>query len=470
MWSKMYGSSGSVRPVIRYRDPASAIRWLEAAFGFECRHVAQDDNGQISYAELVSGDNLITIGPIGNGWLDSMKREPDERLGAETQICSLVVKDVAESYAKVLAAHLEIVVELSEDDAIGENFSCRDPEGRIWHVAASAPHTSNQLFSRTALNRFARLVEERIPIRGGLITLVGVGVVGLILASFFINYEPDVDIKQYATVHDGKRMFRGSQIQKPGEEKRLEHSVAETNEQKIAVERNGMQTHEEAGLQPDGVVNKELDDLLKAKTKKLAEIDASQKVIQRSLEALQAEISREKEARRIAERDQKKVYQKLATERGEKKKLQDVIETLKTGQAEKEKVADARSPTPRTPTQRQPKDAKVSHKTPQAEARTKEKLSKSAVLRQKKVGEKNSKKTDAAKNNASTATAAQLGILQRELIRVGCLSGNVSGRWDERSKRAFNEFIQKSDRGYPKKVKARVVISALRATRTKVCQ
>ena len=39
-------------PVVFYRDPMAALRWLEKAFGFETSMLVTDDEGNVGHAEM----------------------------------------------------------------------------------------------------------------------------------------------------------------------------------------------------------------------------------------------------------------------------------------------------------------------------------------------------------------------------------------------------------------------------------
>ncbi len=49
-------------PVVFYRDPMAALRWLEQAFGFETSLLVTDDNGRVGHAEMGFGEGRVGIG------------------------------------------------------------------------------------------------------------------------------------------------------------------------------------------------------------------------------------------------------------------------------------------------------------------------------------------------------------------------------------------------------------------------
>jgi uncharacterized glyoxalase superfamily protein PhnB len=50
-----------VFPVLRYKDAAAAIEWLQSAFGFGKHLVIANDDGTIAHAELKSGAGLVML-------------------------------------------------------------------------------------------------------------------------------------------------------------------------------------------------------------------------------------------------------------------------------------------------------------------------------------------------------------------------------------------------------------------------
>ena len=51
-------------PVVFYRDPMAALRWLEKAFGFETSMLVTDAEGKVGHAEMKLGDGRIGVGAV----------------------------------------------------------------------------------------------------------------------------------------------------------------------------------------------------------------------------------------------------------------------------------------------------------------------------------------------------------------------------------------------------------------------
>src|SRR4051794_23680157 len=122
----------SIYPIMRYRECAAAIDWIEEAFGFE-RHAVHEEDGVVVHAELSFDGDMVMV---------SQQRDDDARgfgdhVGQEWVY--IVVADPDAHYARARAAGAEIVREL-EDQAYGSReYSCRDPEGNLWSFGTYRP-------------------------------------------------------------------------------------------------------------------------------------------------------------------------------------------------------------------------------------------------------------------------------------------------------------------------------------------
>jgi uncharacterized glyoxalase superfamily protein PhnB len=116
--------------VLRYRDAAAALDFLERAFGF--RRVAdyRDDDGNVAHAELAYGTGMVMVsgarddlyGPhVGQGW------------------AYVVVDDADGHYERAQAAGAEILRPVEDQDYGSRDYSARDPEGNIWSFGTYHP-------------------------------------------------------------------------------------------------------------------------------------------------------------------------------------------------------------------------------------------------------------------------------------------------------------------------------------------
>lgn len=130
----------SVIPGLRYRNALEMIDWLVRAFGFGKQAVYQGPNGVVMHAQLTFGNGMVMIGSVDNGSKASaLMKQPEEIGGAETQSPYLVVSDCRAIYESAKAAGAEIVMELEDKDYGGSGFTCKDPEGHVWHFGSYDP-------------------------------------------------------------------------------------------------------------------------------------------------------------------------------------------------------------------------------------------------------------------------------------------------------------------------------------------
>ncbi len=116
------------------------IQWLCRAFGFEEQAVYLGPNQEVMHAQLTFGNGMIMIGSVDNGSpAASLIKQPADIGGAETQSPYLIVSDCDALYEQAKAAGAEIVLDLEEKDYGGKGFTCRDPEGHIWHFGSYDP-------------------------------------------------------------------------------------------------------------------------------------------------------------------------------------------------------------------------------------------------------------------------------------------------------------------------------------------
>ena len=117
---------------LRYENPAAAIDFLCAAFGF-ARHFVAEEGGHVIHAQLRFGDNLLFLGPDHADDIYGM--HAPRKLNGTNQCVCLAVKDVAAACAQAEKAGAVIVNPLHDTPYGAREFSCRDPEGHIWSIS-----------------------------------------------------------------------------------------------------------------------------------------------------------------------------------------------------------------------------------------------------------------------------------------------------------------------------------------------
>jgi uncharacterized glyoxalase superfamily protein PhnB len=127
-------SKQSVFPAIRYARAASAIDWLEKAFGFRRLAVyAGQAPEEIAHAELLAGEHgdVIMLGSLKGPARDAAARSSDS--------IYIYVADVDAHYQRAKQAGATIERELTDTDYGSREYSARDLEGRVWSFGTYAP-------------------------------------------------------------------------------------------------------------------------------------------------------------------------------------------------------------------------------------------------------------------------------------------------------------------------------------------
>ncbi len=119
----------SLSSALSYRDPKAALRWLEAAFGFEPFMVISDSGGNLLHSEMRFGDGLIMV---GSEWSDET-RSPASLGGKTTQTVHVhVEEDIDAHCARARAAGAEILMAPADQFYGDRTYRARDLEGHVW--------------------------------------------------------------------------------------------------------------------------------------------------------------------------------------------------------------------------------------------------------------------------------------------------------------------------------------------------
>ena len=118
----------TVYPTLRYRDPETAIDWLERALGFELQDSYRDDDGEITHAQLAFRRSLIMIGP-------------DTGPSSGPAWTYLVADDVDGLHGRAVEHGAEVVLPLQDQDYGSREFTVRDADGHLWSIGTYQPDT-----------------------------------------------------------------------------------------------------------------------------------------------------------------------------------------------------------------------------------------------------------------------------------------------------------------------------------------
>jgi uncharacterized glyoxalase superfamily protein PhnB len=126
---------------IFYRDPRAALKFLEAAFGFELVTLIEDPDGNLAHSQMRLGDAVIMV---GGEWMADVA-SPASTGGKNTQFIHLHIdSDVDAHYRRARAAGMDILQE-PQDQFFGDRtYRCKDPEGHMWVVAQTVRPVSRE--------------------------------------------------------------------------------------------------------------------------------------------------------------------------------------------------------------------------------------------------------------------------------------------------------------------------------------
>jgi uncharacterized glyoxalase superfamily protein PhnB len=124
-----------------YRDPKAALKFLEAAFGFDLVMLIEDADGNLAHSEMKFGDSLVMI---GNEWTEQHK-SPASIEGLNTQSVHIHLEgDIDAHCERARAAGAEILMEPADQFYGDRTYRCRDPEGHFWTVGAPVRAVSQE--------------------------------------------------------------------------------------------------------------------------------------------------------------------------------------------------------------------------------------------------------------------------------------------------------------------------------------
>ena len=128
-------------PYLSYRDAATALAFLEDAFGFEVAVRWDDPQRAVQHAAVRTGDGVVTLGTAEH-------EEPPLSGQSVGHGIYVVVDDVDDRFARAEAAGARVVYP-PEDTEWGTRC-CRvlDPEGDEWSFGTTGPTRPAELARR----------------------------------------------------------------------------------------------------------------------------------------------------------------------------------------------------------------------------------------------------------------------------------------------------------------------------------
>ena len=121
-----------ITPNLFYDDPAAALEWLSAAFGFETKMSMPGPDGGIFHAEMQVEDSVIMLSPTS---ATEQWRSPVSLAGSVTQGLYVYVGDVGAHCERAQASGATIVSKPEEMFWGDRTYVVEDLEGHRWTFA-----------------------------------------------------------------------------------------------------------------------------------------------------------------------------------------------------------------------------------------------------------------------------------------------------------------------------------------------
>jgi len=155
-------SRPAVTPCVFYRDPIAAMKWLEAAFGFETAVLITDPQGNVAYSEMNFLGSQISVGGEWTGPQlgGAAMKSPASLGGVGTQFLRIAMPKGLDAHcAQARAAGARITEEPSDQFYGDRTYRAVDPEGHVWNfsqtvrvVSGEEAHLAAGLTVHTALD------------------------------------------------------------------------------------------------------------------------------------------------------------------------------------------------------------------------------------------------------------------------------------------------------------------------------
>jgi uncharacterized glyoxalase superfamily protein PhnB len=127
---------GVFTPAVFYRDPMAALRWLEAAFGFETSLLVTDDQGRLGHAAMSFHGASLSV---GGEWASpellgpASLKSPASLGGAGTQFVRVHLADGLDAHCeRARAAGARITQEPADQFYGARSYRALDLEGHVW--------------------------------------------------------------------------------------------------------------------------------------------------------------------------------------------------------------------------------------------------------------------------------------------------------------------------------------------------
>ena len=153
-------------PAVFYKDPMAALKWLEAAFGFEVTSLVTDGEGRLAHSEMTFRGGAVNI---GGEWESAeivgpaRMRSPATVEGVNTQFVRVHLEDGLDAHCeRARAAGARILDEPQEQFYGARTYRAMDPEGHVWNFSQEVRVVSSEeMEAATGLKVRTSLAEVR---------------------------------------------------------------------------------------------------------------------------------------------------------------------------------------------------------------------------------------------------------------------------------------------------------------------
>jgi uncharacterized glyoxalase superfamily protein PhnB len=125
-----------------YKDPKAALKWLEAAFGFEPYMVMLGPNDELLHAEMRVGDGIVMV---SSEW-SPIHKSPKSIDGFNTQTVHVQITGSVDAHCE-RARHAGAVIQMEPTSQFygDRTYRAVDPEGHVWSFGQTImPMTSEE--------------------------------------------------------------------------------------------------------------------------------------------------------------------------------------------------------------------------------------------------------------------------------------------------------------------------------------
>jgi uncharacterized glyoxalase superfamily protein PhnB len=145
-----------ITPVLFYRDPFAAIRFLEGAFGFETTMLLTGADGRLGHSVLeYEGETISVAGEFESPSLlgPARMRSPASLEGAGSQFLRITVAEPIDQHCERARAAGARITQAPEDQFYGDRtYRSLDPEVHVWNFSQKVKDVSvEQMESATGL-------------------------------------------------------------------------------------------------------------------------------------------------------------------------------------------------------------------------------------------------------------------------------------------------------------------------------